>query len=305
MLHEIDLSRANLNLLVLFEAVLEERHVRRAADRLNLSPSAVSHGLSRLRRMLNDPLFLKHPKGVVPTQRATELQAPIADILARVRGVIGNAARFDPANSNRRFSVGLPDGASTVVLPRMILNLARAAPNVNLGVRATMPQTALAELDARTIDITVQPINDLPPRFHSAVLYEERFVVAMRNGHPLGRRPSLRRYAAAAHVLMSPSGDPFGNIDQELAVHGLTRRVAVTAPNFLCALEIVAETDMVAAVPRRQVEGYASRFAITFAEPPLPLGRGNIRVIATKAAMQDEGVAWLFKLIETSVKDGR
>ena len=85
MLHEIDLGRVDLNLLVLFEAVFEERHVGRAAQRLHLSPSAVSHGVGRLRRALNDPVFLKHPKGVVPTARAAELAVPIADILARVR----------------------------------------------------------------------------------------------------------------------------------------------------------------------------------------------------------------------------
>ena len=103
MLNQIDLSRADLNLLVLFEAVLKERHVGRAADRLNLTPSAVSHGLGRLRRLLNDPLFLRTPKGVVPTARATELAAPIADVLARVRSVISTAEPFDPAKSTRRF----------------------------------------------------------------------------------------------------------------------------------------------------------------------------------------------------------
>src|SRR6188474_3982581 len=97
MLNKIDLSRADLNLLALFEVVLEERHVGRAAERLRLTPSAVSHGLGRLRRMLNDPLFLRTPKGVVPTARATELAAPVADILARVRAVVSFAEPFDPA----------------------------------------------------------------------------------------------------------------------------------------------------------------------------------------------------------------
>ena len=96
MLNKIDLSRADLNLLALFEVVLEERHVGRAADRLRLTPSAVSHGLGRLRRMLNDPLFLRTPKGVVPTARAAELAGPIAEVLARVRSVIATAAPFDP-----------------------------------------------------------------------------------------------------------------------------------------------------------------------------------------------------------------
>src|SRR3977135_2471103 len=106
MLSEIDLSRADLNLLVLFETVLEARHVGRAADSLNLSPSAVSHGLGRLRRLLNDPLFLRTPKGVVPTARALELAGPITEVLARVRSVIATAEPFDAATSKRRFTIG-------------------------------------------------------------------------------------------------------------------------------------------------------------------------------------------------------
>src|SRR5262245_21253876 len=102
MLNQNDLSRTDLNLLVLFETVLEERHVGRAAERLNLSPSAVSHGLGRLRRMLGDPLFLRTPKGVSATDRAIELAGPIAEILARVRSVMASRAPFDPATSRRR-----------------------------------------------------------------------------------------------------------------------------------------------------------------------------------------------------------
>ena len=92
MLNQIDLSRIDLNLLVLFEVIHEEQHVGRAAERLNLSASAVSHGLGRLRRLLHDPLFLRTPKGVLPTDRAKELAAPVAEILARVRNVLSRAA---------------------------------------------------------------------------------------------------------------------------------------------------------------------------------------------------------------------
>src|SRR5919199_6860806 len=103
MLNEADLSRADLNLLVLFDVVLEERHVGRAAERLNLSPSAVSHGLGRLRRLLNDPVFLKTPKGVTPSDLSVRLAEPVAEILARVRHVVASADPFEPSGSTRRF----------------------------------------------------------------------------------------------------------------------------------------------------------------------------------------------------------
>src|SRR5690349_23881610 len=108
-LNQVDLSRLDLNLLVLFEVVLAERNVARAAERLSLSPSAVSHGLGRLRRMLGDPLFLRNPKGVVPTARAQALAEPVAEVLAGIRRVLGAPARFEAATSRRRFAIGAPD----------------------------------------------------------------------------------------------------------------------------------------------------------------------------------------------------
>src|SRR6187397_1745910 len=123
MLKSAHLARADLNLLVLFDAVFEERHVGRAAERLNLTPSAVSHGLGRLRRLLNDPLFLRTPKGVVPTARAAELANPVADVLARARQVLATAQPFDPWTSVRRFTIGAPDGISAVFLPQLLAGL--------------------------------------------------------------------------------------------------------------------------------------------------------------------------------------
>src|SRR5688572_26508336 len=135
MLNEIDLSRVDLNLLVLFEAVLAERHVGRAADKLHLSSSAVSHGLGRLRRLLNDPLFLRTPKGVMPTGRALEIAAPIAEILARVKSVVAMAVPFDPATSTRRFTIGAPDAVLAVFVPALLEELRRTAPSIDISVR--------------------------------------------------------------------------------------------------------------------------------------------------------------------------
>lgn len=162
MLNEIDLSRADLNLLVLYEMVLEERNVGRAAERLNLSASAVSHGLGRLRRLLNDPLFLKTPKGVVPTERARALAAPIADILARVRSVISTAEPFDPAHTRRRFTIGTADGFS-VFLPPLLDEIARKAPGIDIVVRHMQMESALSDLDERLIDVAVAPFTSCRP----------------------------------------------------------------------------------------------------------------------------------------------
>src|SRR5262245_17775553 len=131
MLNAIDLSRFDLNLLVLFQTVFEERHVARAAARLHVSPSAVSHGLGRLREALHDPLFMRNPRGVVPTARAEALATPVAEILSRVRDVV-ETDRFDPATSRRRFTIGAPDALCAVMLPRLLVTLRQRAPGIDV-----------------------------------------------------------------------------------------------------------------------------------------------------------------------------
>lgn len=308
MLNQIVLARADLNLLVLFEAVLRERHVGRAADRLNLTPSAVSHGLGRLRRLLNDPLFLRTPKGVVPTARAAQLAAPIADILARTSAVMATATPFDPSTSTRRFTIGTPDGISAVVLRPLLARLRASAPGVDVGVRQILPsparvwRMAIADLEAGAMDIAIIPSDDIPPRFERRRLYEEDFVVAARAGHRFARDPTLQRYCEMQHLVVSDTGDPHGFVDEALAKRSRSRRIALTVPNFMLALAIVAETDLLTALPRRFAAMHAARFGILGIDAPLPLPGFRVNAIAPKVAMMDAGIAWLFGQLAQSVQ---
>jgi len=308
MLNQIDLSRVDLNLLVLFETVLEERHVGRAAARLSLSASAVSHGLGRLRRLLNDPLFLKTPKGVVPTARAEELAAPVADVLARVRSVIATAEPFDPATSARRFTIGAPDGVSAVVLPPLLAALREHAPGIDVSVRQLLPapgessperawHPAFADLETRAMDVAIIPSDRIPPRFHQRLLYEEDFIVAMRAGHPFAAAPTLERYCEMQHLVVSHGGDPHGFVDEALAKQGRSRRIALTVPNFMFALAVIAETDLISALPRRFAATHAARFGVVALDAPLPLGNFRLNAIAPAAAMMDAGVTWLLDML--------
>jgi len=304
MLNKTNLARIDLNLLVLFEVVLEERHVARAAKRLHVSPSAVSHGLGRLRELMQDPLFLRQPKGVVPTERARQLAAPVADVLERARQVISRAEKFDPRHSVRRFVIGAPDAVTAVLLPGLLAELQHEAPGIDLGVRNLVGQfdAAFAELDQRTLDVALLPVSETPARFVTRTVFEEEgFVVVRRAGHPMGRKLTLARYCAASHVVVSVSGDPHGLVDRALAAQGLSRRVALTVSNFTNALAIVAESDLLGAMPRRFVTQYGKRYGVVSAEPPVPLSSAPILAIAPQAATMDAGLAWLLdQLVRTA-----
>jgi DNA-binding transcriptional LysR family regulator len=309
MLNEIDLSRADLNLLVLFETVMEERHVGHAAERLNLSPSAVSHGLGRLRGLLGDPLFLKTPRGVVATDRAVQLAPPIADILARVRSVLASAEPFDPARSTRRFTIGAPDGVSSVFLPPLLDALCEAAPGIDISIRQLLPKPreaspalvwreALSELEARSMDVAVIPFDEFPVRFSSRTLYEEDFVVAARAGHPFAADGSLENYCAMRHLVVSHSGDPLGFVDAALSKRGLSRRIALTVPNFMFALAVLADSDLISALPSRFVAMHGARFNVAPVAAPIPLGRFRLNLVVPQVALMDAGLAWLVATLE-------
>lgn len=309
MLNEIDLSRADLNLLVLFEAVLAERHVGRAAARLHLTPSAVSHGLGRLRQLLNDPLFLRTPKGVIPSARALELALPMADILARARSLMASAAPFDPRKSKRRFSIGTPDAVSSVLLMALLDNLKNQAPLVDICLRQVLPaygepverawQQTFADLESRSLDIAIIPSERIPARFEQRCVYQEDFVIVARVGHPFLRKATLEKYCEMEHLVVSQSGDPHGFVDDLLAKQKLTRRIALTVPSFMFALSVIAETDLITAVPRRLAAMHQQRFGIESVQPPLALPHFRMNAVASKSAMMDAGVAWMYGLLRT------
>jgi DNA-binding transcriptional LysR family regulator len=315
MLKPAQLLRIDLSLLVLFSTVLEEGHVARAAQRLNLTPSAVSHGLRRLRRLLGDPLFLKIPGGVKPTDRARELAAPVADVLMRVEGIVSAAAPFDPKKVQRSFTIGAPDALAAIFLGPFVARLAREAPGIDIRLLQLMPQhhgkptsqvwqTTLSELDAQRLDLAVLPIGPLPPRFAERLLFEEDFVVAMRKGHLLARKLSLGCYLAAQHMLVSAIGDALGVVDAKLAEKGLSRRVTLTVPNFMMALVQLAESDLIATLPRHLVKRHAARFKLVMRPVPLPWTPDPVRLVASQAAMADAGTAWLFETMARCIGSG-
>jgi DNA-binding transcriptional LysR family regulator len=307
MLNKLNLARTDLNLLVLFEVVYEELHVGRAATRMHISASAVSHGLGRLRRLLQDPLFLRHPKGVVPTDRARELAAPVAEVLERAREVMSRSETFDPAKSSRRFMIGAPDGASAVLLPPLLAKVRREAPGIDLGVLNLVGrfEEALPLLDAKTLDVALLPLKDIPARFVTRTLYDEDFVLVTRPGHPLARRLTLERYAAAPHLMVSVSGDPRGVVDEMLARKKLTRRVVLTVSNFLQALAVVAESDLVAALPRHFVAKHSGHYKVISFEPPMPLMSSPILAVAPQVATRDGGLSWLLQALEAASQSAR
>ncbi|GAA4747248.1 LysR family transcriptional regulator [Sphingomonas daechungensis] len=294
--------------MLVFDLLFEERNAGRTATRLHLSPSAISHALRRLRTTLNDPLFLPTARGMVPTARAEALAPAIRDIVERISGVISSAEHFDPTTATRRFRLGAPDGAVSILVPVLMKRLEKEAPGIDFAMLQVLPRPgsnshdqawrdALADLDAGRLDLAILPHRPAQARFHATTLYPEDFVFVTRSGHPLGRKPTVMAIANARHVLVSATGDTSGNVDRLLAERGLDRRIALTVPSFLMAVSAIASSDLIGALPRGFAKEAARTYDLQIVNAPFEMMSSDLIAIVPEAAMLDQSIAWLVETV--------
>lgn len=264
-------SNLDLNLLTALEALLAERNVTRAARRLNLSQSALSAQLARLRVLLGDPLLLPAQRGMIPTQRALDLQEPLHRALEQVRAVVAVGTAFDPATSALTVSIAATDYIQYAVLMPLVVALTREAPGMRLAFRVLDAAALPSQMERGEVDMALMTPDTVPDHLRLRPLFEERYVAVVRHGHPgVGAVLDLENFCALGHILVSPDGGGFsGATDAALAAHGRARRVAVSAASFLIVPEMVERSDLIAMVPERLVRDRGDRLRVL--EPPLPV----------------------------------
>lgn len=262
----MNLSSVNLNLLVAFDALARERHVTRAARRVGVTQSAMSNSLRQLRTLFEDELFVRAPRGVVPTARAAALAAPIRQALGVIEGVLA-APRFDPRVDERTFVLSADDYHQLVLLPPLLRALRARAPRVRIRVQHSARHSVPEGLARGDLDLAVGWFGAPPPGHARKALFSEEFRCIVRRGHPeVGRRLGLRTWVSLPHVVVSETDQPT-SIDRALAARGLSRTVAQRVPHVLLVPSLVAATDWSAAVSRRVAE----RFSRGLSLHPLPL----------------------------------
>lgn len=244
------MARTDLNLLATLAVLLAEGNVARAAERLRLSPSAMSRQLARLRRTTGDPLLVRAGRGLVPTPRALELRDRAGALLQEVEAVLRPAPRLDLARLERTFTLRTRDGFVENFGPALLARVAAQAPGVRLRF-VPKPDKDNAPLRDGSVDLETGVVGQRTgPEMRAQALLRDRFVGVVRAGHPLARgRVTPERYAKAAHVVVSRRGEDRTAIDDALEALGLDRRVATIVDAFAGALALARETDLVASVP--------------------------------------------------------
>jgi DNA-binding transcriptional LysR family regulator len=258
----------DLDLLRAFATLHHERHLSRAAIRIGLSQPAMSRVLGRLRVAFGDPLFVRTPRGMLPTSRADELAPQVLAVLDAAGKLIRPTA-FDPLTLARTFTIGVSDFFDAVLIPRLVEILAREAPGVAITTRPPADDIGDALAGGR-IDLLLGVREGVPAEAQITKLYDETFVCAVRRDHPrVGKRLSLERFVAERHLLIAPGGNPGSRVDTALAERGLSRRVVVRVHTFLSAPAIVASSDLILTAPRRVLEPLAKPFALRLLPPPV------------------------------------
>ena len=267
------MSHPDLNLLITLDVLLDEGSVARAARRLHLSPSAMSRALARLRDTTGDPLLVRAGRGLVPTPRALELRGKVHGLVQDVEAVLRPVAQLDLKQLTRTFTLRMSDGFVENFGPRLLASTAQQAPGVRLRfVQKTDKDSA--PLREGSVDLETGVVGDeASPELRTRALFKDRFVGAMRAGHPLSAgKITLVRYANARHILITRRDRDGGLVDDALAATGRQRDIATSVSGFSAALALARGSDLIATVPERHTGGLRAgmhTFALPFAMSPI------------------------------------
>jgi DNA-binding transcriptional LysR family regulator len=254
----MNIRNFDLNLLLVFDALMDERNVTRAAERLHLSQPAVSAALNRLRDAFADPLFVRMQRGVLPTPRAIELAHAVKGALGQVENII-DVRRFDPAHSEAVFRIGANDYAQLAVVVPLIRRLAEVAPNIRLEI-ATLGPNLAEQLERQLIDFAITLFTEPPKGSHTAMLFRETYICAARKNHSgIGKTLSLDRFCNLPHIAVPSAGPRLADpVDEALAALGRKRRVMLKVPNFFILPRMLLDNDFIAVAPERLIQYFKS-----------------------------------------------
>lgn len=263
-LHDLD-----LNLLVVFNQLLAQRSVSKAAQTLGISQPAISNSLAKLRKILGDPLFLKTAKGMEPTPYADQLAEPVSYALGMIHSSLNEHTSFDPAQSKRVFTIGMMDIGEIYFLPTLMRRLRQEAPSVAVSTMRNTSVTLQDDLQSGKVDLAIGLLPQLKAGFFQRRLFTQSYVCLMRRGHRLSRqRLSLEEYQSAEHLRVIAAETGHGKVDEVLQRSGVERKFPLTVPHYVSVGHILRDSDMIATVPERLADKLLEPFQL--AKVPVP-----------------------------------
>ncbi len=249
----MNLSKVDLNLFIVFDAIYTEANLTRAGQIVGITQPAVSNALARLRETFNDPLFVRTAQGMVPTPMAQNIIGPVRNALSLLRVSVQESRIFNPQQAAKTYRISMTDLTEAVILPLLFQRLRRLAPTVVIESFLSKRRETTKELAAGRLDFAVDAPLNTDPQVRHVKLMEDRYVCAMRKGHPLAGKDklSLDDYLGLTHIHISSRRNGLGHVDLALGKMGLQRKIALRSQHYLMASQVLQQTDMVMTVPER------------------------------------------------------
>ena len=269
----INLRNFDLNLLVCFDALMSERNVSKAAEKMFLSQSGMSHALNRLRSLLDDPILMRTEQGMMPTPRALEMEVPVREMLNRINRTLYNQKHFDPLTADRRFVLYCTEYFECLMMPTLMAHLEKVAPHCSIAAEILTYELPESKLTSGDVDfvIGVENLMDIPKNLKSRNWIQDSLVCLVREKNKkIGPSVSLKQFAETPHIFISILGSPFEFtfLDKWLKKQNIQRKYSVTTAAFLPAAMILAETDYIMTLPRRMAKKLIKIMALRLVELP-------------------------------------
>jgi DNA-binding transcriptional LysR family regulator len=296
----MDLKAVDLNLLVVFDAMIEQRSVTRAGEAIGLSQPAMSAAVARLRGLFSDPLFVRTGPEMKPTPLALTLAGPVRRVIELVRGEILQRSAFDPVRTERSFNIVTPDIGEINFVPQLLTRFGQEAPSARLCTLGR-PRVAAAEaLEAGAADLAIGYFPDLHKAgFFQQKLFDNPHVCIVRTGHPsVGAKLSLKAWLAASHAVVRPDGREHV-FEQFLQQRGLQRRVLVELSHFMSLLAVVEASDLIATVPRDLADVCRRYAGVRIVETPLKAPVIAVHQFWHRRFHKDPANVWLRGLVQS------
>jgi DNA-binding transcriptional LysR family regulator len=289
----------DLNLLLVFEAMLLYRSVTDAAAHVGITQSAMSNALGRLRKHFDEPLFVNTGNGMLPTPRALELAKPLQQALALVRSVSRQRGQFDPRQSKRSFRFHMSDVGETVFLPALVKRLDEMGASIRIETAQLTSEEVGAQLESGAIDFAAGYLPTLSKNVALCPLFREHYVCMTRQSHPLEKRGTLmlKDLLRYSHVLIESMGSGHKVIERTLERHGLRADHALRVPHFMVVPMIVASTDRIVTLPSRVAKVFAALMRIRIYALPVTIPSFDVSLFWHPRFAEDPGIRWMRALI--------
>jgi DNA-binding transcriptional LysR family regulator len=310
----VQINRIDLNLLVYLDALLRERNVTQAANKLNLSQPAMSNGLRRLRELFDDPLLVRTSEGMTPTERALELEPVIREVLSNIDRAVQPRSAFEPENAHRVFRIMASDYAESTLFPTVLGKLRTLAPGLTLDIM-TPSDVSFLDVERGKVDMVINRFDSMPQSFHQIHLWDDSFTCVLSPENPVLEDFTLENYLKANHVWVSKTGmgvgvgvDPddvqrLGWVDLALNKLGKKRQIRVFTRHYQAAMTLAEQNDLIVTLPTRAAELKRDNPRVVLRDPPLEIPPLELKMAWSPLLQHNPANKWLRKLIADTARE--